>query len=164
MTKSHIVKAKTVENKKWVNGYLIVDLDTDKYFVILGKEKWEVDKDTICDDTGITDVKNNPIFSGDILKVIVRDWKKNTEYEDLFEDFVWDDSKKEEYWSVEYKLFQTEMGFMVYGRDRRFRTMLTASKIYNAEAEVVGNIFDNPDLMKKEDKNDSSKNKYEENS
>lgn len=150
MIKSHIVRAKTINEKKWVYGYLFVKPILDRYFVILGEEQWEVDKDTICDDTGITDCKNNPIFSGDILKVIVRDWNKNTGEEDPFEYLVWDDSKKEEFWSVEYKIFSSEMGFMVYGRDRRWHSKLTSNKVYNAKAEVVGNIFDNPDLMKKD--------------
>lgn len=150
MIKSHIVKAKTINGKQWVYGYLFVKPILDRYFVILGEEQWEVNKDTICDDTGITDCKNNPIFSGDILKVIVRDWKKNTELENPFEDFVFDDSKKEEFWSVEYKIFGSKMGFMVYGRDRRWHSELTSNKVYNAKAEVVGNVFDNPELMKKE--------------
>lgn len=150
MIKSHIVKAKTINGKQWVYGYLFVKPILDRYFVILGEEQWEANKDTICDDTGITDCKNNPIFSGDILKVIVRDWKKNTELENPFEDFVFDDSKKEEFWSVEYKIFGSEMGFMVYGRDRRWHSKLTSNKVYNAKAEVVGNVFDNPELMKKE--------------
>lgn len=150
MIKSHVVKAKTINGKQWVYGYLFVKPILDRYFVIIGEEQWEIDKYTICDDTGITDYKNNPIFSGDILKVIVRDWKKNTEEENPFEDFVWDDSKKEEFWSVEYKTFGSEMGFMVYGRDRRWHSKLTSNKVYNAKAEVVGNVFDNPELMKKE--------------
>lgn len=157
MLQSHIVKAKTINGKQWVHGYLFVKPILDRYFVILGEEQWEVDKDTICDDTGITDFKNHPIFSGDILKVTVRDWKKDTEKENTFEyfaldnsDFVLDDSKKQEFWSVEYKIFSSEMGFMVYGRDRRWHSKLTSNKVYNTKAEVVGNIFDNPELMKKE--------------
>lgn len=94
MYKSHIAKAKTIRGERWVNGYLFVRPILDRYFVICGEEQWEVDKDTICDDTGITDFKNHPIFTGDILKVVVRDWKKNTEECNPFEDFVWDDSKK----------------------------------------------------------------------
>lgn len=152
MFKSHIVKAKIIRGERWVNGYLFVRPIFDRYFVICGEEQWEVDKDTICDDTGITDFKNHPIFTGDILKVIVRDWKKNTEECNPFEDFVWDDSKKEEYWSVEYKIFNSNMGFMVYGRDRRWHADLTPNKVYNTKAEVVGNIFDNPELMEKNKK------------
>lgn len=152
MILSHIVKAKTIREKKWVHGYLFARPILDRYFVILGEEQWEVDKDTICDDTGITDVKNNPIFTNDILKVVVRDWKKNTEEENPFENFVWDDSKKEEYWSVEYKVFPGSMGFMVYGRDRRWHSELTPNKVYNSKAEIVGNIFDNPELMKRDKK------------
>ena len=44
------------------------------------------------------------------------------------------------------------MGFMVYGRDRRWHTNLTPNKVYNTKAEVVGNIFDNPELMEKNKK------------
>lgn len=38
-------------------------------------------------------------------------------------------------------------GYYFYGTDRRFNIRATQSVITNCKCEVVGNIFDNPELL-----------------
>lgn len=114
-----------------------------------GFSEQQVIPETVGQYTGIEDKNGVKIFEGDILKVKTM-WNVKVEYED--DAGISGGIKKQEtYWSVEYKNYSTEMGFMVFGIDRRFHKPLTWSRIYNAEAEVVGNIYDNPELMKGEE-------------
>ena len=115
-----------------------------------------VDPETVGQYTGLTDKNGKKIFEGDILKVKTM-W--HAEFHEDNNGFFSAPIKKETYWSVEYKNFCGKMGFMVYGIDRRWHTNLTWNKLYNSEAVVVGNIYDNPELMKKKegDKNDLRK-------
>ena len=103
--------------------------------------------ETVGQYTGLTDKNGKKIFEGDILKVKTM-W--HAEYPEDENGFFTSPIKKETYWSVEHKNFSGEMGFMVYGIDRRWHTLLTWNKLYNADAEVVGNIHDNPELLKGE--------------
>ena len=117
---------------------------------------YNVYESTMGQFTGLTDKNGKKIFEGDILKVKTM-W--HAEFHEDNNGFFSAPIKKETYWSVEYKNFCGKMGFMVYGIDRRWHTNLTWNKLYNSEAVVVGNIYDNPELMKKKegDKNDLRK-------
>ena len=104
----------------------------------------EVIPKTVGQYTGLTDKNGTKIFEGDILKVKTM-W--HAEFPEDVNGFPVAPIKKETYWSVEHKNFRGEMGFMVYGIDRRWHTKLTWNKLYNSEAVVVGNIHDNPELL-----------------
>lgn len=98
---------------------------------------YNVTPETVGQYTGLEDKNGTKIFEGDILKV------KSMWHADESNGF----EKQTTYWIVEYKKYNCEMGFFVFGIDRRWHKPLTWSRIYNAEAVVVGNIYDNPELM-----------------
>lgn len=113
----------------------------------------QVDPETVGQYTGLTDKNGKKIFEGDILSVNVR------EYEET-EDNVFGSRKGitgrkiKTVWTVEYKeRFSQGNGFYAYGTNRRFNTFLSSSTLVNVDAEIIGNIHDNPELLKAGDDN-----------
>ena len=155
------------ESGKWVQGDLI-QLANGLKFIINNKfgacidDKGnfinteapfvcEVIPSTVGQYTGLTDKNGTKIFEGDILSVTVQ------EYEDCPDDWQYNfvgskrrytGRKIKAVWTVEHKNhFCKGIGFYLYGKDRRFHIQLTQSALFNANAEVVGNIHDNPELL-----------------
>lgn len=94
--------------------------------------------------TGLKDRNGKEIYEGDILKVETAWYKsRKAKEEDKFNIGV----KGITYWTVEHMIFSSSVGFRVYGIDRRFNKVLTPNMIFNNNAEVVGNIYDNPELL-----------------
>lgn len=133
--RSKICKAKRKDNKEWVEGYYFCMVHDDKrhehHFIIpIGADlskgtpieqiQVEIDIDTLCDDTGLTDKNGRKIWENDIVYI---------PYINL------DDS----YCRVVFK-YGTFIGEMADGCD---------DCITNRKAEVIGNIFDNPELLEK---------------
>ena len=83
-----------------------------------------VDAETICQDTGLTDKNGRKIFEGDILQI---------ETENL--------TKDDGYFTVEW----SEPGccFVLCGN----KYLDHFDNVYKDFREVIGNIFDNPDLI-----------------
>lgn len=102
-------------------SYLSADRDEPMTVVA-----YEVDPETVCQYTGLTDKNGRKIFEGDIASFDyeLNDWGKVAKI--LFED-------------GEY----------------RYRAVTNSPELYNCRicgendrCEVIGNIFDNPDLLK----------------
>ena len=113
----------------------IYDANGDSYWMMRDVMHL-IDLETIGRYTGSKDIKGNMIFSGDILKVEV-DRKKAG-------------CRESSYWRVEYKEFCNFLGFRAYGKDRRFNCGLTRNVVINANAEIIGNIHDNPEILEAE--------------
>lgn len=106
----------------------------------------EIVPETVGQSTGLADINGKMIFEGDILKVKTLWHAEFSQHEIGIGRIV----KQETYWTVEWKDYNAESGFFVFGVDRRWHKPLTWSRLYNAEAEVVGNIHDNPEIIKNE--------------
>lgn len=132
-----LFKGKRLNNSEWVYGFLLIDGITGKYFIHMsgnclnesdkvGQEgclmfvAFEVDPETACQHTGLTDKNGKKIFEGDIVKLADYD-------EDIPSKVVWD--KNEAF----FKLIDTDN--------------YIASLAESEELIVIGNIFDNPDLL-----------------
>ncbi len=116
-----LFKAKRIDNGEWVEGYYqkrYDEIERERYYIFLCESNivWEyaeVDINTICQYTGLTDKNGCKIWENDIMK------------------YVWDG--KECIDVIEYQE-------PIFTYSHSFRWSLY-------EDEVVGNIFDNPELL-----------------
>ena len=127
-----LFKAKRIDNGEWVVG----DLSHHKTGRVFAKplngsaiSTCEVDKDTICQCTGLKDKNGKLIWENDIVEV--------GEHQDSVNGL--------------YKVIYCEINFC-YALERsvdfhyNFFTF-SALNGFETSSEVIGNIFDNPELM-----------------
>ena len=133
-----LFKAKRLDNGEWIEGGLVHQTDyygikVDHYFIIDGTgthdydigHEYRVDPDTICQYTGFTDKNGNKIWENDIIKHY-------------------------NYWSMPEMYSLGKIFF-----DRRLCRFRRTSNTSNDDVniginciyEVIGNIFDNPEMM-----------------
>ena len=125
-----LFKAKKIDNGEWTEGLLIVMWG--QYHIINPSNEdiaYLIDTDTICQYTGLTDKNGNKIWENDILFVTDGDGCSGSSDTGVGEiDFllgIWYISG-----SVQNGLYDV-------------------LKIIGHEAEVIGNIFDNPELLER---------------
>lgn len=114
---------------EWKYGFLSIE---PKGLVIKEPYKnessnvWHIDADTVGQYTGMTDKNGTKIFEGDIIDFLYR-------------------SGYDDYGIVQYDADETEFGFVynsIYeGLGRHYQSK---------DIEVIGNIYDNPELLKGE--------------
>lgn len=114
---------------EWKYGFLSIE---PKGLVIKEPYKnessnvWHIDADTVGQYTGLTDKNGTKIFEGDIIDFLYR-------------------SGYDDYGIVQYDADETEFGFVynsIYeGLGRHYQSK---------DIEVIGNIYDNPELLKGE--------------
>lgn len=141
------------KEKWWVTGNLVVSEDScEEYKAIiipkinsnmfvdsnendLGFENWYlVEPETICHYTGLTDKNDEKIFEGDICEFSVFDYNgHDTQYKGVI---VYDGSR--------FMLWKSKDS-EYYGDDGGFDLDWTVAQ--DDEFEVIGNIFDNPELV-----------------
>ena len=133
MEDRYLFKAKRLDNHYWILGFLSVN-KTGKYFIrpICGSalSSEEVDKNTICQCTGLKDKNGKLIWENDIVAYWDTYSTENGWAEaDCIGKVVWDDET---------------LSFQVTNR--------LSSESYEVldECSVIGNIFDNPELLESE--------------
>lgn len=141
---------------EWVEGGLVVprNIKDNEVLIISAhdvdcKFTCHVDKNTVGQFTGVYDIKGKEVYEGDILKV--REYRNNAINlfsEDEVMQLTYEDVKGEmtKEWVGEaiYEescFFVGDTLFCAFHGDKRF-----SFPIY--EIEVIGNIFDNPELLK----------------
>lgn len=145
MVDRYLFKAKFDDSDRWVKGELVEV--NDSYLIIPNHASkisvcWfsasniiEVKKDTICQCTGLKDKNDNLIWENDIVKDLFSDVYAQIKYGGYQSCF---DSTKVEH-----------IGFYVnwFGRYAKSRRKDLGYWINMVDAEIVGNTFDNPELL-----------------
>lgn len=120
-------RGKAILNGEWIKGYLFYDYNNaDEYRPFItykseaflgGVNEQQIDKDTIGQYTGLHDKNGKEIYEGDIVKGTFYGFPM-VEYDYIFQIY-WDEKEK---------------GFM-------------ANYFEPSECEVIGNIYENPELL-----------------
>lgn len=137
MKDRYLFKAKTC-NGEWVAGFL--HCKDDKWYISNKAGSpfaYEVRPDTICQCTGLKDKNGKLIWENDVIKYHFGNAYAQIRYGAYQSCF---DSQKAEH-----------IGFYVdWSESRNYRKDL-GYWINMVNAEVIGNIFDNPELIKESD-------------
>lgn len=130
-----LFKAKRASNRKWVQGGIIytfhpeyphenqaafIEQRPNCYAICADEKDYFVDQNSICQCTGLIDRNGRKIFEGDIVTI---------EGEDEYFTVEWDND------TARYV-----MSSKTYVSD--------FENYWGYEVEIIGNIFDNPELVK----------------
>lgn len=132
-----LFRGKRIDNGEWIYGFYFYDSFYNKAYITAGRycmgarerkpnqriiNAFEVDQKTVGQYTGLTDKNGTKIFEGDIVK-----------YGDTVHNVVFEQRNGTAYFGLVYSTLET-LSFGYY-QDLK-------------QIEVIGNIYDNPELMK----------------
>lgn len=134
-------RAKRVDNGEWVEGYLYRISEYNHPFIMLKNKfgkAFEVDENTVCQYTGLKDKNGKEIWENDIVKYHFGEDMaaiKFGKYQNCF------DSQK-----------ACHCGFYVDWQGCYLRKDLGYWIEMLDDSNIIGNIFDNPELLNNADK------------
>ena len=118
-----LFKAKRKDNGEWVEGFYAKGSTRHCILPHLGGyPKWDVDENTICQYTGLTDKNGNKIWENDVVKDVDGSIGKILYGENI-------------------------ASFLIYYENVCHEIALGKKNISMLDIEVIGNIFDNPELL-----------------
>lgn len=155
MSREHLYKAKRKDWRElpkeewWVEGCLLIDYVSGQYFIHANGNSvnesvkvneegclkffaYEVEPETVCEYTGLTDEGNKKVFENDVVR-----FKHGGEFHDKG---IWYRNYVIEYINT----------FCTYGlrfRNKSIHFPCKQATVLMHDVEVIGNIFDNPELL-----------------
>ena len=134
MNREILFKAKRKDNGEWVEGYYrrIPCMGMLEHYIMPQNpknrlEQYEIDPDTICQYTGLTDKNGKKIWENDVVRYY--DNLANMNKEDLVK------------WN------ETHASFVRLHKSKMGLQYLYIDECIANRCEVIGNIFDNPELL-----------------
>ena len=141
MAREILFKAKRKDNGEWVEGYYCIkktycfDNRTGFKTIIIteqsstGTVSFEVNPDTICQYTGLTDKNGNNIWEKDLVQI---------------DAYSYMECEEDAFGVLEYSDAYASFGLSL---EDRFARICDLQGSYTTIYEVLGNIFDNPELL-----------------
>lgn len=134
MEDRYLFKAKRIKDKQWIEGYLIYSFtgvpfivtEYDHILALVARD--EVDPETICQCTGLKDKNGKLIWENDIVSFAHENYTRN--------------------YAIEFKNTFYNYGLRFRNKSIHFRC--TQVTLCMHDCEVLGNIFDNPELLESE--------------
>ena len=133
-----LFRAKRIDNGEWVSGYYVYDYAHNAHFIFKNQFvcpncindrridysvcDYEIDPDTLCQYTGLKDKNGNRIWENDIVRI--------------------ENSMDEGIGNIEF------YGGMWYVDGEPSNSLHDIVEYDDGELEVIGNIFDTPELLK----------------
>lgn len=160
-----LFRAKRTDNGEWVEGNVIHSYDADEEYKAIiipvkssdmytdtddndiGFETWnKVNPETLCQYTGLKDKNGNRIWENDIVSCEHEKYPEDNPQEvyPLLPEAI----KYKRNYAVEFINTGSSYGYRL--RNKSIHFMIAGNVIYNHKIEVIGNIFDNPELLKGE--------------
>lgn len=161
MQDRYLSKAKRKDNGEWVQGVpfeiegktviLINDTENLLRTHYLEENMWtseiyaiEVDPSTICRCTGLKDKHGNLIWENDIVcHAYTKYQKENTDYPPFCR------VEKRKNYVIKWDNTMVHLGFRYHNGRNIFP--FKNGTVINGDDEVIGNVFDNPELLESEE-------------
>lgn len=146
MSREILFKGQRKSDRAWIYGNLL--RTDDGIFIIQNHvpyhllEKYEVLEETVCEYTGLTDINKNKIWENDIVSV------EHTRYEKESEEDYMLLPETVEYtrnYAIEFVNKGGHCGYRC--RNKSIHFAISGNTVYNHKITVIGNIFDNPELL-----------------
>lgn len=147
MNREILFKAKRKNNGEWVEGYYLNIAKINRFICtgkikldgavkgIIAPEMYEIDPDTICQFTGLTDKNGKKIWENDIITISAYSYY---EPEDDYTGIVF------------YSEYYASWCLKDINHDCMILPICDCLGSYTTEINYIGNIFDNADLLEVE--------------
>lgn len=155
LNKEILFKAKRKDNGEWVEGYYVYCRKRHYILPLLNEaigydereDEWiEIEPDTICLFTGLSDKNGKKIWENDIVCVTHEKYQERDEME--VQPFFPEPKSYKRNYHVEFVNSGCCYGCRV--RNKSIHFMLNRNVIFNHKVEAIGNVFDNPELLEVE--------------